>query len=379
MSADPLLRFRSELEITGRCAYLNHAAVSPLPHRALARLGAVAQAVAENGERQWAERNAGTSAVRQQAARLLGARHAHEVAFAENTSAALSLVAQGLDWREGDNLVSPACEFPSNVYPWILLGEKGVELRTVPERDGRIDVDEMLSRVDSRTRVLALSWIEYTNGFRFDLAALGAFCRQRGILFVVDVIQGLGALQIDVERDRVDVAAAAVHKWLLGPEGVALLYISDRVSPQIRPTRAGWRSMRDKGNWDEFALDWAQGALRHESGTLNLFGIHALGGSLSLLLEAGLPAIETRVLALAERVAEGLAAQGLTLISSRRPGETSGIVAALHPRVSAEALVQHLSGHGIVTAVRGGRLRVSPHFYNSEDEIDRFLAAVAEV
>jgi cysteine desulfurase/selenocysteine lyase len=376
---ESLLRWRPEFAVTAHGAYLNHAAVSPIPRRAAERVAELARSIAASGDRLWPERNEGCEAVRRQAARLLGARHPHEVAFVENTSTGLSLVAQGIDWRPGDNVVGAACEFPSNVYPWLQLGEKGVELRLVPERGGRVEPAELLDRMDDRTRVLALSWVEYASGFRSDLAALGRECRARGVLFVVDVIQGLGALALDVERDQVDVCCGASHKWLLGPEGIGLLYVADHVTERVRPTRAGWRSMRDQLGWRDFRLDWGPGALRHESGTLNVLGIHALGGALDLLLEVGPAAIERRILALADRAARGLAELGLEVVSPRSAGETSGIVAALHPRHSAGELVDRLAERRVIVAERAGRLRISPHFYNTSEEIDQLLTELSRL
>ena len=380
---EALLRLRDEFPVTAHGVYLNHAAVAPIPRRAAERVAALARSIAESGDRRWPERNAECERVRRQAARLLGARHPREVAFVENTSAGLSLVAQGVDWRPGDNVVSAACEFPSNVYPWMQLAGRGVELRLVPERDGRVDPGELLARMDGRTRVLALSWVEYASGFRSDLAALAAECRRRGVLFVVDVIQGLGGLALDVEAAGVDVCCGAAHKWLLGPEGIGLLYVSDRVVDAIHPSRGGWRSMRDQVAWGDLRIDWAEGALRHESGTLNVLGIHALGGALDLLLEAGPAAVERRVLALAERAAHGLAELGLKVIGPRtsgpEPAAASGIVAALHPRLGAAELVERLTARRVIVAERAGRLRISPHFYNTADEIDLFLAELARL
>jgi selenocysteine lyase/cysteine desulfurase len=376
---DPLLRFRAEMPVTGHCAYLNHAGTGPLSRRGAERMAALADTVSRTGDRVWSERQREVERVRGMAARLLGAREAHEVAFVENTSTALSIVAQGLDWRPGDNVVGAALEFPSNVYPWMQLADKGVEYRRAEERDGRIDPGELLSLIDERTRMLALSWVQYASGFRSDLALLGRACRERGVLFVVDVIQGLGALPLDVERDLVDVAAASSHKWLLGVEGLGLLYVSDRVIDQLRPARSGWRSMRNTFQWTDYSLSWNDGAKRFESGTLNVYGIVALGGSLEILLEAGAEALERRVLALADRAARGLADLGFSLVSSRAPGETSGIVAATHPRLNPSELVRRLDGKDIVLAARVGRLRFSSHFYNTEEEVDRALEALKEI
>ncbi len=376
MPTDAIASWRDEFPVTRQWFYLNHAGIGPLAGRAAQRMGALAASVAASGDRQWPQRNDEAERVRALGARLLGARRPQEVAFVENTSTALSAVAEGLDWRPGDNVVGAAGDFPSNVYPWMHLADRGVEYRVVAEREGRIDPAEVVAAIDGRTRAVALSWVQYATGFRHDLARIGAACRAADALFVVDAIQGLGALAFDVERDLVDVAAASAHKWLLGPEGIALLYVSDRVIERLRPTRSGWRSMRDMLAWTEFDVDWADGAKRLESGTLNTYGVHGLGGSLDLLLAAGAAAIEARVLALAERAAAGLTACGLRLAAPRRAGETSGIVTATHPTIAAQTLVDRLLEQRIVTAARAGRLRIAPHFYNTEDEIDRCLAAI---
>jgi selenocysteine lyase/cysteine desulfurase len=375
-----LNRFRAEFPVTGHSAYLNHAAVAPIPRRAVQRMAAMAEDVSRTGDQHWAERNQEEERVRGLAARLLGARDPREVAFCENTSTGISMIAEGfVDWQPGDNVIGAALDFPSNVYPWMHLADYGVEYRQVEERDGRIDDDELLSRIDGRTRILALSWVQYASGYRCNLERIGRVCRERGILLVVDAIQGLGGLALDVERDFVDAAVASAHKWLLGPEGIGLLYVSDRVLDRLRPTRAGWRSMRDQLGWTDFRVEFNEGAKRFESGTLNACGITALGASLEILLEAGKEEVERRVLALAERAAAGLAEGGWRVISSRRPGETSGIVTAVHPHHDTHEVVRELAERGVIVAARAGRFRVAPHFYNTEAEIDRMLAELERI
>jgi cysteine desulfurase/selenocysteine lyase len=371
MNLTKLLALRAELPVTERYAYLNHASIGPLPQRAVERISSLATTVATSGDRFWLERNDRAEEVRRQAARLIGAQDPREVAFVENTSSGISLIAEALDWQPG--------EFPSNAYPWMNLASRGVVYRAVPERDGRIDTDELLDLIDEHTRVLAISWVEYSNGFRFDLARVGAFCRACGVLFVVDVIQGLGALKLDVESQNIDVACASAHKWLLGPEGIGLLYVSNRVVERLRPQRAGWRSMRDQVNWTELDIEWGPGAQRYESGTLNFLGIHALGAALEIFLDLGPADVESRVLALADLAARGLAERGFTLISSRRTGETSGIICAVHPKIPAEKLVERLLARDIVVSARSGRLRLSPHVYNTAEEIQRLLDEVSRL
>lgn len=374
--SDDLSRFRALFPVTDRQVYMNHAALGPLPQPAVDRVGAVLRNMAETGDAGWGDRLAEVERVRGLAARLVGAARPHEVAFVADTSDGLSVVSAGVDWRPGDNVVGADCEFPSNVYPWMRLGPRGVEFRMAPERDGRVAAEDVFLLVDDRTRVVALSWVQFASGFRSDLARIGRFCRERGILFVVDVIQGLGALELDVERDFVDVAAASTHKWLLGGEGVGLLYVSDRVVDRIEPARVGWTSVRDWIKWSRYDLTYREGAGRFECGTLNTPGIHGVGASLEILLEAGAPAIEARCRELTDRLVAGLADRGFAVVSSRAEGEWSPIVAATHPTRAPRELVSALGERGVVVAHRAGRLRVSPHFYNTPEEIDAALAAL---
>ena len=376
LAASEVARWRDAFPVTEDHVYLNHAAIAPLPvasARAMADLGSL---VSATGDRHWDARNEMTERARDLAARLLGAPRPETVAFVQSTSVGLSLVAEGLDWREGDVVVGAACEFPANVYPWKNLERRGVAYRTVPERGGRLDLDELEALVDERTRVLALSWVQYANGFQADLARLGRFCRERGVLFVVDVIQGLGSLELDVDTAGIDVAVGASHKWLLGPEGIAVLYVADRVVDRIRPVVTGWRSVEHLFDWTRLDLRWNDGALRFEPGTLNVYGLAALEKSLEMLLAVGPARIEDRILRLSGLVADGLRERGFDLVSSRHDGEASGIVTVTHSDRSAADLCDALADRGIVTAHRAGRLRIPPHFYNTETEVERLLEGV---
>lgn len=380
--ADDVETLRRQMPVTEDMIYLNHAAIGPLSGPAAARMADLAETVALTGDRRWPERNDHCEVVRRRAADLLGARRPHEVAFTGNTSEALSALAWGFDWKAGDSVVGARPEFPSNVYPWLSLAPLGVEYRPVPERDGKVEAERVLAAVDSTTRMVAISWVQYASGYRVDLERLAAGCRERGVLLVVDVIQGAGALVLDVEGLGVDAVALASHKWLLGPEGVGVLYVSDRVIDRFRSNRQGWRSVENRYEWTEIDPTPAEGALRFEAGTLNFYGIHALGASLEMLQGFGLEAVERRVLALAERAASGLERLGFELAVPRdddRPGETSGIVAGRHPERSAEELVEALEAHGVVVSHRAGRLRVSPHVYNTEAEIDGALDRLASL
>jgi selenocysteine lyase/cysteine desulfurase len=301
----------------------------------------------------------------------------HEIAFTQNTSAGLSAIANGIDWREGDNVVTCNVEFPANIYPWMRLGdERGVHMKLAEERDGRIDAGELLSLVDDRTRVVTISWVQFASGFRSNLNRIGKACRERGIIFVVDVIQGLGGLNLDVERDYVDAFAADAHKYLLGPEGAALLYVSDRVIDRIRPTVVGWTSVKNYERHLEYNLNYREGAGRFECGTLNTAGVYGLGAAIDLLLEVGPQAIEEYLLDLSDYLAERLASKGYRVIGSRRPGESSAIVTCTNEQHSAKDLYRELLSRNIITAPRANRLRISPHFYNTREEVDALIEAL---
>lgn len=376
-TAADLESLRLQFPICERQTYLNHAAIGPMPQRAVDRMSELVQRVARTGDASWNERMEAVEGVRTAVARLVGADRPREIAFVANTGAGLSVVSAGLDWQRGDVILTAANEYPSNLYPWLSLRDRGVEVIRVPERDGRIDPDELLGKIDDRTRVVALSWVEYSTGFRTDLARIGSTCRERGVLFVVDVIQGLGALRLDVVRDHVDVCAGAVHKWLLGPEGLGLLYVGDHVVDRLRPVSVGARSVRRESAFDGSDFDWAEAAGRFESGTLNIAGIVGFGAALEWLLEIGPDRVERRVLNLRDRIASGLLDLGFDLLSSQREAERSAIVSATRSGLSMGELVDRLARQNIAVAERLGRLRIAPHVYNTHAEIDRFLDTLA--
>ena len=369
---------RSLFPVTETYVYLNHAAVSPLSTRVRDAMNHLVNDVTLNGSVNYYDWLDTYERARASAARLVNARP-HEIAFMRNTSEALSTVANGLAWRAGDNIVTNNVEFPANVYPWMRVAEKhNVTIKRAVERDGRIDPDELLALVDERTRVVAISWVQFSSGFRSDLQRIGRFCRERGVLFVVDAIQGLGGLQMDVERDAVDAFAADAHKYLLGPEGIAVMYISERVLDQIEPTVVGWTSVKHWEDYLDYQLDYRDGALRFECGTLNTAGVYGVGAALDLFLEVGPDTLERYLLGLSDDLAEQLRAKGYGVVGPRRAGETSGIVCCTHPRHTPASLYHSLLKQKIVTAPRVGRLRVSAHFYNTREEMDALVAALPD-
>ncbi len=362
---------RNEFPVTRRWAYLDHAAVSPLAEPARAALVAWADDTAAEGRAAWGRWQDRVEETRGRAARLLTADPT-DIAFIKNTSEGIAFVAEGLDWRPGDNVVTSADEYPSNLYPWMNLAGRGVEVRPVPSRDGRVLVDDLRAAIDGRTRLLTLSFVEYATGYRNDLDAVGALCRERGILFFVDAIQGLGVFPLDVRRTPVDFLAADGHKWLLGPEGAGIFCVRRELVDRLHAVEVGWNSVVHAHDFSRVELHLKPHVGRWESGTLNVGGIAALGASLGLLLELGTDAVGARVLELTDRLCERARGAGLGVFSSRRPGEASGIV-SLTGLADPAAAVRRCRADGVIVNHRAGRLRVSPHAYNSFDEIDHLV------
>lgn len=365
---------RALFPITQSFNYLNHAAVSPPPTPTIAAVESQLRDVNANGSLHYREWVATKERARQLVATMIGARP-EQLAFLRNTSDALSSVANGLRWQSGDNLVTFSKEFPSNVYPWRRLRDtQGVEIRVCGERNGGIDHNELISLIDERTRVVAISHVQYASGFRADLERIGQAARRHDALLVVDIIQSLGVVPIDVESELIDVAAAAGHKWLLTPEGIGLLYLSDRARERIEPTLVGWVSVVNPENYENFEQEWNKGALAWESGTSPSALFYGLEASLRLITETGVPRIEKYLEELTDQLCERLANTDYEVVSSRAPGEKSQIVCIRQQKgVSPMSLYTHLRERNIITAPRGDRLRISPHFYNTAAEIDALV------
>ena len=368
---------RALFPITERAVYLNHAAVSPPPTTTIKAIEAQLRDVHENGSLNFRSWLAVKEQARELLARLLGARP-EQVAFMRNTSDALSTVANGFTWKAGDNIVTFHHEFPSNIYPWLRVRDTlGVEVRMCAERDGRVDLDELESLIDHNTKIVAISHVQFASGFRADLERLGRATRRHDALFVVDVIQSLGVVPLDVEAEFVDVAAGAGHKWLLTPEGVGYLYLSDRARERIQPTLVGWISVPDPDDYQNFDQGWNRGALAWETGTAPTALIHGLKASLELLHEHGPARIATYLEELTDHLCDRVRTKPYDIISSRAPGEKSQILCLRHRgHLSAMALYAHLKQRNIITAPRGDRLRIAPHLYNTLAEMDQLVDAL---
>ena len=359
-----------EFPVRRNLVYFNHAAVAPLPRRVADAITAHTENVRDRGAADWRRSYAAIDETRAKAARLLGAR-ASEIAFLPSTSWALNSVAQAFPWQPGDNVVGDDMEFPPNVYPWMLLEKRGVEYRLARNRGGRVTVDDIASKVDARTRVVAISWVAFHNGWVYPIEELGAFCREKGILFVVDAIQGLGALPIDVGETGIDVLAADSHKWLLGTEACTVFYVAEGARERVPPIAAGWWNVKSDHTYLDYKLDLFLSGRRYEPGTIPTAQILGLRAALDVLEEMGAEEIERRILGLVEALREGLAAREWK-IASPEPLR-SGILSAVPPGGNAWKTTKALEERGIIVASREGAVRFSPHAYNDRGEVERIL------
>ena len=364
-----------EFPVRKNLVYFNHAAVAPLPRRVAEAIAAHNENVRDRGAADWRRWYGAIEDTREKAARFLGAARG-EIAFLPNTSWGINLVARSFPWTPGDNVVSDDMEFPSNAYPWMMLESHGVERRLAGNRDGRVALEDIAEKVDARTRVVAVSWVAFHNGWVFPIEEIGRFCRERGILFVLDAIQGLGALPIDVEAARIDVLAADSHKWLLGAEGSTVFYVSERARDRVPPLFSGWWNVKHEGSYLDYALDFYSGARRYEPGTLPTANLAGLSAALDLLEEVGRDAIQARILEVTQVLKRGLADRGWR-IASPEPLR-SGILAAVPPGADSRAVAKQLEARGIVISPREGSVRFSPHFYNDTTEAVRILEGLDE-
>lgn len=376
-SARAVKNYRKLFPIVTQATYLNHALRAPLSLPVVSAIKGFLEDQEEYLLEKRSDRQERIGRLRARLANLINAS-AEEIAVVRNTCEGLSIVANGLRWEEGDNVIVNTLEQGANAYPWMQLTQRfGVEVKFIPARDERVLVEDILAAVDDRTRVITVSFVEYTNGFRNDIDTIGGLCRERGIRFVVDAIQGLGVLGLDVGRSKIDFLAAGGHKWLLGPQGIGFFYCRKELLDQVWLSEAGHFSMvHPYGVTLARAWKLRPDARRFEGGVRNYCGIFGLDASVGLLQGVGISNIEAHVLSLTDYLVTRLQEKGYRVLSSRRPKERSGIVSFTHPKRESTELLQRLTSAGVVVSLREGMIRVSPHFYNNEDDIDHLIESL---
>jgi cysteine desulfurase / selenocysteine lyase len=376
---DEILR-RREFPIVETRVFLAHAAVCPLPSRVVRAVQdyAAASATADQ-EQAWP---AGLlQRTRTLAADLLGAG-ADEIAFVGSTSAGLSLVAAGLPWRAGDNVVIYDEDYPSNVYPWVKLRDRGVEVRTIQTPAlGRIERTDVAAAIDAHTRLVALASCHFISGWRLDLEDLGSWLRSRGIWFCVDGIQTVGAFP--TPADTCDFMAADAHKWMLGPCGTGILYVRSALQDVLQPSAWGWNNVHCPDFVAQASLTARTGGRRYEAGTYGLLGLAGLHAALALLDGVGLAAIASDLAEKRQRLIHALRGLGYRVLQADAPPKhAAGIVSFWTPDRDMGAVAERLRHAGVDVSLRSDRagqryVRLSPHFYNTEDELAHALSVLA--
>lgn len=367
-----------EFPIDPSIIYLNHAAVAPWPKRTGEAIAAFTKENVSQGASHYPRWSAEQNRLREKAASFLNATSPREIALVKNTSEAISFVASGLEWNPGDNVVGTSEEFPSNRIPWEALSRHGVAYRPA-DISGEDPEHAILARIDQRTRLVAVSSIQYASGLRLNLERLGKACRERGILFMVDAIQSLGAFPMDVRAIQADFVMADGHKWLLAPEGLGIFYIAEAVLEKIKPTQYGWHMVENAGDYDSKAWSPALSARKFECGSPNMLGIHGLSASLSVLMDEGMENVARGILERTHRLLDLICRESsLALLSTQDPDRLSGIVLFKHRATPDAAVWRHLKNHQVICAMRGGGIRFSPHFYTPLEQLEQAVKLAAE-
>jgi selenocysteine lyase/cysteine desulfurase len=366
---------RREFPITDSWLYFDNATYGPHPRRYVQAISDVADRLSTD---LLGTTSAGVDGVRSAAAQLLGAPEAN-VALLRSTGEGTNLVTGGLDWHAGDEVILYELDFPSLVAPWLALGERGVKVALVADRGRhRFEVEDFERLLSPRSRAISVSLVNNTTGFRAPVEALAELCRARGLWFTVDAVQAVGSVLVDVPALQADVVSAHGYKFQLSGFGYALAYLSDRAIDTLGVPHIGVRNLQpgDGRTLFESGLELYPDARRFEPSVPNLPAILAMGASLELLMEAGLAQIDAHNRGLCQRFVEGLLQKGYEVVTSQRPGESAGIVCAVKPGVDQEVIREHLASRRILCAVRGGRIRLAPHLFNTLDEVEQVIATL---
>jgi len=372
-------QLREQMPVAKTLAYFDHAAVAPLPSVAAQAITSWLEEATNQGDLYWPKWAKRVEIIRRNAAKLIGAS-AEEIALTPNTSTGINFVAEGFPWKEGENIVTFANEFPSNLYPWMNLHSRGVNTRVVPVEQGIAEINRLFEACDEQTRLISLSWVSFSSGYRFTNEQLHEIVQEahrRGIYVMLDAIQGLGIFPLDVAELEIDFLAADGHKWMLGPEGAGLFYIRQQHLDLLRPLMVGWHSVAKA--FDFSNIDWKprRQASRYEGGTQNMVGTLGYGASLELLQNLGVSTtvspVADQILAYTQSARSQLKELGAEIHGSSDVEHLSGITSFTIPNVDLAQLRSECMNIGVVLSHRDGRLRISPHAYNNQEDLERLL------
>lgn len=369
-------KIRTKFPVTKNLIYFDHAAVAPVHAATMGRVNEYLDDVLNYGDRNYKQWFDKSEVIRKGMATFIGADQ-DEIAFIKNTSHGISIVANGLDLKQGENIVIPDLEFPANVYPWMSLEKKGVAVKYAKSVNGEVPLESIEKAIDQNTRVVSVSSVEYSSGYRNDLKVISELCKLKGeayghkIYFCVDAIQTLGMFKMDVKELGIDFLSADGHKWFLTPEGIGIFYCDRSLLDHLYPVTVGWKSVQNPLDFATIDFDLQDSARKFEEGSFNMMGIMALGASLDLFNSVGMENVQQRILKLARLALDGLQGAGYDITSPIADCYRSGII-TFKVNESLEETYKYFIDNRVQLSMRGGNIRISPHFYNTEQEVQTF-------
>lgn len=357
--------------------YFNHAAIGPWHKLVLDRIQEYSQQRSLTQIENYKSFLKWNDSAKVKLAKLLNTT-ADRLAWTDNVANGISILAQGIEWETGDRIILNDMEFPSNVYPFLNLKNQGVEVDFVKSRNGIIDIEEIEKLVTLKTKLISISLVQFVSGYRADVTAIGELCKKNGIIFCADAIQGAGVVQIDVNKSKIDFLSGGSQKWLMSSQGLSYIFVTEELQNRIKQRNVGWTSVEDAWNLLDYNLTLKSGADRYQSGTVNAFGVAIFEASLEMFHEFGLKNVESRVLENTSYFIKKLVEIGIEpLLKDVSENNFAGIVSFKHEK--ANDIFTELEERKIYAAVRGGMIRLSPHFYNTSDEIDSVINCLKEI
>lgn len=365
-----LKKYRELFPVTQNSVYMNHAAVAPMHIRSLKEMRKYQEERSGKNVAYSADILETKALFKKLAGRLINGSE-DQIAIVQNTSTGLNMLSHGLDWQPGDRILLNNFEFPANVYPFLKLQKYGVEIDYVRHKGGRIEYDDIVKMIRPQTRLLSISFVEFLNGYRNDLEAIGQICAENDILFCVDGIQGIGAFQFDVEAFGIDFLSCGGHKWLMWPMGTGFSYIAPRIFERVYPVLASWLSVENAWDFFDYDLKFLPNAERFEGGALNVQGIIGAIASMQMFEEIGINEIENQILDTTDYLIQLLQEKGHELFTVIDGMHRSGIVTFYHDK--SEELFNYLETEKVFVSLRSEMIRVSPHFYNTKEDINELI------
>ncbi|KAA3611248.1 MAG: aminotransferase class V-fold PLP-dependent enzyme [Calditrichaeota bacterium] len=371
----PFTAYRNQFPFTNSKIYLNHAGVSPLSTDVREKMDWFINNRSFGEIEFFEEMVELRDQTRSLLAKIINVEE-NGIAFTANTSTGFNWLAQGLKWKKGDQIILTDLEFPSNVYPFLNLQKQGVEVVFVKSKNGCIEVEDIEKAITPKTRMISISFVEFSTGYRNDLLAIGALSKHHDLIFSVDAIQGLGAIPLDVKACHIDFLSCGGHKWLMGPMGIGFMYFEQNLFEKISPAFVGWDSVTNSLDYLDYNFELLPDARRFEYATQNHLGICGLSASLDILHRVGIATIEQHLLILGKQMVDRLPDYGMKFLGHEDSFYWSGIFSFSHP--DAEELSMFLKKHNVICSIRDGALRFSPHFYNNRDDINAIIDLIGK-